>query len=667
MYKHFLIATSLALAACDREMPPEKDLASLEGELNNQVKAASESTRHTLDQLRESLPLDDTRDFAEADRGLIARPDQLVITDADGNSIWSMDDYRFLTDDADYDSTHPSLLRQAKLNMRHCLYEVIEGIYQVRGYDLSNISFVASDSGWIVIDPLTARETAEAALALVNEHLGERPIKAVIYSHSHLDHFGGVRGIVDEQDVIDGTVQIIAPVGFMDHAVAETVYAGNAMLRRAFYQYGLLLPRSPAGHVYQAIGKSVAKGTTGLIAPTIIIDQPLQELEIDGVKMLFQNTPGTEAPAEMNTWFADYQAFWAAENITGTIHNIYTLRGALVRDALKWSKEINKSLYLFGDQAEVMFASHSWPRWGSECIQEVMRSPRDMYAHLNNQALHLANKGVTINQVHNLYQVPESQQKNWTARGYHGSFEHNSRGVINRYLGYWDGNPATLMPLSPEDSAPLYVEMMGGAEAIIAKGRELYAEGKYRLAMEIVNKLVYANPDNDQGRYLLADIFEQLGYQHESPSVRNSYLAAAFELRHGIPKGTIPNSRHPDLIKALTTEMFLDLLAIQLDATEAEGEAFKINFITPDNGEKFVLELSNGALTNIQGYEADDADLTLRINRSDLELVLKEEATFVGLIARGEVETDGNPLVFAKLQGMLEQPLPDFEIMPLKH
>ncbi len=455
--------------------------------------------------------------------------------------------------------------------MEYGLYEVLaDRIYQVRGFDLANITFVKGDTGWIVFDPLTMTETAAAALALVTEHLGERPVVAVVYSHSHADHWGGVRGVIDQAAVDAGDVQVIAPIGFLEHAVAENVYAGNAMNRRMVYQYGTLLDRSPFGHVDQAIGKGVANGTPGLIAPTVHIADDIEELTVDGVRMVFQNTPGTEAPAEMNTYFPDWKAFWAAENIVGTIHNIYTLRGALVRDALEWSRQINKALYLFGKEAEVMFASHSWPRWGNERIQEVMRTQRDAYAHLNNGVLHLANQGVTINEIHNVYQPPTSLQQQWAARSYHGSVEHNSRAVINRWLGYWDGNPATLIPLSPRDSAPLYVEMMGGAEPILARGRQLIDDGEYLLAVEILDKLVYAEPDNAEARHLLADAFEQIGYQRESPSVRNSFLAAALELRSGLPDGSFPKSTGPDIVRSVSTSQFLDLLGIRLDPERAQ-------------------------------------------------------------------------------------------------
>jgi len=628
-------------------------------------KSPSKFTVELQNGLRKSLPFEDERDFKEAKRGFIAAPDYKQIMAEAGNVAWDIGSYEWLLAGKDFDSIHPSLQRQAILNMAYGLYEVLPGkVYQVRGFDLANISFIKSKTGWIVFDPLTAKETAAAALKFINAKLGERPVVAVVYSHSHADHFGGVRGVVDEADVHSGKVKVIAPIGFMDHAVAENVYADNAMNRRLFFQYGVLLPRSPFGHVDQSIGKNTAAGNLGLIPPNVIISEDIEEMTVDGVKMMFQNTPGTEAPAEMNTYFPDMKAFWAAENITGTIHNIYTLRGALVRDALEWSKQINKALYLFGQEAEVMFASHSWPRWGNDRIQEVMRAQRDAYAHLNNGVLHLANQGVTINQIHNVYEVPLSLQQQWAARSYHGSVEHNSRAVINRYLGYWDGNPTTLIPLSPEESAPLYVEMMGGAKSILAKGKALYKEGKYRHAQEILNKLVYTQPKNQAAKDLLADVFEQIGYQQESPSVRNSFLAAAYELRSGIPSGASPKSSGPDMIKAMTTELWLDFLGIRLNSKKADGKSFVINLLTPDNNEKFVVELSNGTLTNIKGFQSDDADLTIRINRVDLEKTMMGAVSFDNQIKAGKAKLTGKREPYEQLKTMLVHFDLGFEIMP---
>ena len=614
----------------------------------------------------QSLPFADGRDLEEAARGFIAAPAyEKIMADA-GHLAWDMEKYEFLREGNDLDSVHPSTQRMAELNMSYGLYEVMPRIYQVRGFDLSNISFIEGDTGWIVFDPLISAETARAALELINEQLGERPVVAVVYSHSHLDHFGGVRGIVDEADVQAGRVQIIAPTGFMHYAIAENVHAGNAMARRAQFQYAQLLPASPYGHVDQSIGKNASSGAIGLIAPTRVIGDAMETVTVDGIAMVFQNTPDTEAPAEMNTWFPQFKAFWAAENITGTIHNIYTLRGALVRDALQWSKYINEALYEFGQEAEVMFASHSWPRWGNERIQEVMRAQRDTYAHLNNQALHLANQGVTISQIHNVYEVPVSLQQQWAARSYHGAVGINVRAVLNRYLGFWDTNPTTLIPLSPEDSAPLYVKMMGGRGPILAMGQELYDQGQYLEAQELVNKLVLAAPDDQEAKDLLADVFEQLGYQQESNSTRNSFLSAAFELRSGIPEGKIANPLTADLLKAMSTELMLDFLGIRMDSRAAEeaGLAFRINFVTPDRNETFVLELSNATLTNIEGRVAEDADLTLTVDRDDLDLVMIGQTTFDALVTDGKATAEGNLEVLTRLMSTLVTFPPDFEMMP---
>ena len=630
-----------------------------------QSKSPSRATIALQQRERASLPFEDTRDFDEVARGFIAAPDYRQIMAETGEVAWDMGSYDFLLDGQQYDSIHPSLQRQAVLNMAFGLYEVVPGhIYQVRGFDLANISFIRSDTGWIVFDPLTCKETAAAAYAFISQQLGERPVVAVVYSHSHGDHFGGVRGVVDEADVASGEVMVIAPLGFMDHAVSEAVYAGNAMNRRLYFQYGSRLERGPQGHVDQAIGKNIAAGNIGLIAPNRVITDDFEELTVDGVRMVFQNTPGTEAPAEMNTWFPDLKAFWAAENITGTIHNIYTLRGALVRDALEWSRQINVALYRFGREAEVMFASHSWPRWGNDRIREVMRTQRDTYANLNNGVLNLANQGVTINEIHNVYRVPDSLEQQWAARSYHGSVEHNARAVVNRYLGYWDGNPATLVPLSPSDSAPLFVEMMGGAEPILERAASLITSGDYLLATEILNKLVYAEPENSRGRLLLADAFEQIGYQRESPSVRNSFLAAALELRSGIPTGVAVKAGGPDLIRALSTSQFLDFLGIRLDAAKAEGTQFVVNLITPDTGQHFVVELSNGTLTNLEGFLADAPDLTITVDRSDLEGAMIGTDPLMEQVADGRVRLEGDPSVLQALAGMLVPFEPDFEIMP---
>ncbi len=635
------------------------------GHFHPKGKAPSQHTMAILEAARATLPFDDARDFDEQARGLVAPMAEMVIPADAGHAAWDMASFQFLDQKAEFDSIHPSLHRISRLNNNYGLYEVIPGIYQVRGFDLSDISFVRGKTGWIVFDPLVSNETARAAWTLFQAHKGEGlPISAVIYSHTHGDHWGGVRGILDEADVRSGKVPVIAPVDFMDFTVSENVYAGNAMNRRLFYQYGLLLPAAPHGYVGQGLGPRVSAGASGLIAPTRLVSEPIEELEVDGVRMVFHNTPNTEAPREMNTWIPGMKALWMAENVTATLHNIYTLRGAQVRDPLAWSKYIADALYRFGLKAEVMFASHHWPRWGNARIQEILRGQRDLYANMNNQVLHLANQGVTINQIHNVYEVPKGLQAKWDCRGYHGSPQHNARGVIQRYLGFWDCNPATLIPLSPEESAPLYVEMMGGSAAIIARGRALHDAGKYLLAVEIVNKLVQAEPENDEARDLLADLFEQIGYQQENPGLRNSFLNGAYELRSGISQGEAASSSSPDVIRAMSTELFLNFLGIRMDSRKAEGLRFTINLVTPDTGETFIIELENATLTNIKGFQAEAADLTLTIDRADLEQTMMGARTLEAQIADGTAKAEGDASVLAKLAATMVDFDPRFEILP---
>jgi alkyl sulfatase BDS1-like metallo-beta-lactamase superfamily hydrolase len=666
-----LPVASLALAAGGRVMLAEtpasaQTTAALAADhFHPKGKAPSQFTLEALAKARETLPFADERDFEEFARGFIApMPDLKIMADA-GHVAWDMERFQFLNENRDFDSIHPSLLRQSRLNNNYGLYEVIPGVYQVRGADLSDISFVRGKTGWIVFDPLVSAEPVRAAWKLFQEHVGEGlPVTAVIYSHTHGDHWGGVRGLVSDDDVRSGRVEIIAPVDFMEFAISENVYAGNAMNRRLFYQYGLQLPASPYGYVGQGLGQGVSAGATGLIAPSRYVSEPIEEFEVDGLRMIFQNTPNTEAPREMNTYIPEMKALWMAENVVASLHNIYTLRGAPVRDPLRWSKYIGEALYRFGQEAEVMFASHHWPRWGNERIREVLRDQRDLYAHMNNQVMHLANQGVTINQIHNVYSLPPSILQKWHCRGYHGSAENNARGVIQRYLGYWDCNPATLIPLSPADSAPLYVEMMGGSARIVARGQELYNEGQYLLATEIMNKLVQAEPDNQEAKDLLADIFEQIGYQQENPGLRNSFLAAAFELRSGIPQGETASTTTPDIIRAMSTELFLNFLGIRMDSRKAEGLRFTINLVTPDNGEKFIVELENATLTNIAGFQADAADLTLTINRSDLEMTMMGAKTLEAQIADGTANVEGDVTVLAKLGATMVDFDSRFEIMP---
>ncbi len=630
-----------------------------------QGKPPSTFSLEIRDRLKAELPFADKRDFDEAKKGFIAEPPYKQIMADAGHVAWDMGSYQWLLSGQDFASIHPSLQRQAVLNMNWGLFEVVPGrIYQVRGFDLANISFIKGDTGWIVFDPLTAKETARAALELINEKLGKRPVVGVVYSHSHGDHFGGARGVVDEADVVSGKVMVIAPEGFMDAAISENVFAGTAMNRRLHWQYAVLLQRNPHGHVDQAIGKNIAAGNSGLIPPNRVIGKNIEEITLDGVKMVFQDVSDTEAPVEMNTWFPQFKALWASELVVGTIHNIYTLRGAAVRNALNWSKEINETLYKFGGEAEVMFASHSWPRWGNDRIREVLRTQRDAYANLNNQTLHYVNQGVTINEIHNVYQVPESLQQSWVARSYHGDVQNNVRGVVNRFIGHFDGNPVNLIPLSPQDSAPLYVEMMGGSDRILAKGKELIGQGKYLHASEILNRLVFAEPTNLPARRLLADAYEQLGYQAESTSVRNTFLQGAFELRNGMPSGVPPRSTGPDVVRAMSTEQWLDFLGISMDPKKAAGLRYTANLITPDNGEQYGIELENATLTNIKGFLVPKPDLTVTVNRADLNRVMMGVATFDQLADEGKARFEGDRTVIHKLRDLMVGFTPDFEILP---
>jgi alkyl sulfatase BDS1-like metallo-beta-lactamase superfamily hydrolase len=666
-----LAAVTFAITGCASRETSKPEIAIpastavvAEDHFHPKGKRPSEHTLKLFAEAQRTLPFSDKQDFEEEEKGFIARPESGVIMADAGNEAWNMDRYEFLLNPDEIDSVHPSMLRMSQLNMNFGLYEVIPGIYQVRGFDLANITFIRGKTGWIVFDPLTAAETSRAAKELVDEHLGELPVVAVVYSHSHGDHWGGVRGIVDEADVASGRVPIIAPRDFMAYAISENIYAGNAMNRRLFYQYGVLLPASPYGHAGQGLAQNVAAGNLGLIQPTRIVQDDTEKFSVDGIEMIFQNTPGTEAPSEMNTYIPSMKALWMAENLVGSVHNIYTLRGAQVRDSLRWSKYINEALYKYGMEADVMFASHHWPRWGNDRVQEVLKDQRDIYAHMNNQVLHHVNQGVTINEIHNVYDSPTSLDEGWTTGFYHGSRENNSRGITNYYLGHWDANPATLIPRSPRESAPLYVEMMGGADKIMAKGQQLFNDGEYLGASEILDKLVFAEPGNQAAKDLLADVYEQIGYQQENPGLRNAFLAGAYELRSGIPEGESPKSGGPDVIRAMSTGLFLDFLGIRMDGRKADGMAFTINIKTPDNGEQYVVELSNSSLTNIEGFQADDADLTLTINRSDLEQTMMGVKPLAAQIEDGTATADGNLAVLQQLASTMVEFELGFEILP---
>lgn len=617
---------------------------------------ASSFTREAQQRFKASLPFHDRADFERAERGLIKRVDNLEIRNDDGSLAWKLEAYDFLKAGKEYDSVNPSLQRQAELNLKAGLFKVAEGIYQVRGFDLANITFVEGKTGWIVIDVLFTPATAKAAYELVSQELGHKPIKAVIYTHAHIDHFGGVKGVISQEQVDKGEVAVIAPAGFMEAAIKENVLAGNAMYRRGSFQYGIYhLEPGPHGHVDMAIGKTAARGPLSLIAPTRLIEADIEELEIDGVPFTFQNTPNTESPAEMNIWLPRHKALLAAENVTGTLHNIYTLRGAEVRDTLAWSKYINEALHGFGRQAEVLLATHNWPRWGQKDIVNTLEKQRDMYGYLHDHSLHLANQGVTINEISKRFKVPDELAHEWFNRGYHGTVSHNVRGVINKYLGYYDGNPATLDPLSPEDSAQKYVEYMGGAEQVLKMASQAFAKGEYRWVAEVVNKVVFAEPNNRAARELQADALEQLGYQAENAGWRNSYLVAARELRNGVPRHLPGPQPSAGAIAAMDTGLIFDYLGVRLNPEKAAGRAFGINFVFPDIEQKYLLELKNSHLNNIKGVQSESAELTVTLDRADLNRLLLKQASPQSLIGEGKLKIAGDPQLLAGLFGMLEE------------
>lgn len=622
-------------------------------EKRSSAKPASSHTITQQNEVKQALPFANKKDFALAEKGLIVRPEQVEIFNDDGTLAWELGNYQFLLED--HASVNPSLLRQARLNYQYGLFKITENIYQVRGYDLSNFTVIKGDTGWIVFDPLLTPATAKAALKLVNDTLGQRPVTGVVYSHAHADHFGGVLGVVTPEQVKQHNIPIIAPSGFMEHAIKENVLAGNVMTRRAIFQYGNVLPKGATGQVDAAIGKGLSIGMFGLIKPTVEIDDNERVMTVDGVEMVFINTPGGESPAEMNTYFPKDKAFWAAENVIGTMHNVYTLRGAAARDALAWSKFINEMVYGYGQQAEIIFASHSWPRWGNEDIQTYLKKQRDMYAYLHNETLHLANQGVTINEIHNEINVPDSLQHEWYNRGYHGSYKHNAQGIMNKYLGYFDMNPANLDRLSPADSAPKYVAAMGGQKQVMTLAQEAHDKGEYRWGAELLNKLVFAQPNYIPAKRLLAKMYEQMGYQAESAGWRNTYLTGAKELRDGVLPTSNITRPGPSFLQAMDTGLLFDYLAVKVNAKRAESEAFKINFTFTDEGREYLVELSNATLTNIEGVTVQDADLSLTISREDWTLVILKQVALRDLLASGKASFAGDIRILNQLFSLLDE------------
>jgi alkyl sulfatase BDS1-like metallo-beta-lactamase superfamily hydrolase len=613
-------------------------------------------TRAANEAVRDRLPLEDRADFERARRGLIAPPSAPQIMSAAGFPVWDLDSYAFLDGDNDVpDTVNPSLWRQAQLNSIAGLFEVADGFYQVRGLDLANVTFVATDDGWLVIDPLGSAETARAALDLVHAHLPSRPVAAIIYTHSHIDHFAGVRGVVDDADVDSGQVPIIAPQGFLRAAISENVIAGNVMTRRGSYMYGALLPRDPRGHVDAGLGKGVpVLASTGLIAPTVDITETGTELDIGGVRLVFQLTPGTEAPAEMNFFFPDHRILCMAENCTANLHNVYTPRGAEVRDALGWSKYIHEAIELFAADTDIVFASHHWPRWGREEVADYLCKQRDVYRYLHDQTMRLANKGETMNEIAEQLELPPELDDEFFARGYYGTVNHNVKAVYQRYLGWFDGNPANLHPLPPSESGVRYVEFMGGADEVLRKARAAFAEGDYRWVAQVVNHVVFAEPDNDDARHLQADALEQLGYQAESGPWRGFYLTGAQELRQGPLRMSRGPAASPDVLRAMTTEMLVDLLAVRVDGPAAAGRDLTVNLTIADRDEHHVVGLRHGTIHHVDGRHAPDPDATLTVSHLTFAALASGNRPLDEVIHAGDGSMDGDVESLRSLFSLLE-------------
>lgn len=598
--------------------------------LTAEVKDASEDTKNINAAVTEKLNFGDEREREFAERGFIRAPETLEIFNSNGATVWSQDIYDFVRGADAPDSVNPSLWRNTQLNALYGLYEVVDGIYQVRGYDVANVTFVKGDKGWIVFDCGTGVETAAAAMELFKEEFGDVRISAVVISHAHIDHYGGVGGIISGEQLADcalplseqigsGKTLFIVPEGFEKAAMEENVLAGNAMKRRSNYQYGSLLPKSEKGALSVGIGLTVCAGTTSYLTPTYEVKDDIEEITVDGVKMVFQLTPGTESPAEMNTYLPDYKALWMAENCTATMHNIYTLRGAEIRDAGAWGDYIMKAKALFGGEAEVVFQSHNWPHWGNDVINEYLLNTAAVYRYIHSQTLQYINEGYTSTEIADMISLPADLEKVWYTRQYYGTLEHNAKAVYQKYMGWYDANPVHLAELAPSEYARKLVEYLGDTDKILKMARADFEAGEYQWVAEITNAIVYAQPDNQEARYLCADALEQLGYQSESGAWRNAYLTGAYELRHGTgdyPRTTIGGTGASSL--AMSTETMLDYLSMCLDSKKLEDKNLVINLEVTDDNEKYLLRLHHGVLLYSKEEWSGDPDAVLKLKRAGI-------------------------------------------------
>jgi alkyl sulfatase BDS1-like metallo-beta-lactamase superfamily hydrolase len=616
----------------------------------------------------EALPFADTQDFEDARRGFLGTLPDVEIRNAEGRVVWSLRGYAFLGEEQAPPTVNPSLWRQARLNMGNGLFQVTDRIYQVRGFDISNMTLIEGDRGVIVVDPLISTEVARAGLDLYRWHRGPRPVTAVIYTHSHTDHYGGVRGVVDERDVSAGDVEIIAPDRFMQEVVSENVLAGTAMIRRAQFQFGATLPKGPRGQVDAGLGKVTSRGTVTLIPPTRTITEPIEVHLIDGVEIVFQLTPETEAPAEMHMFHPALRALNLAENATHNLHNIYPIRGAQARDANAWARYLGEAMDRFGRDTEVVFAQHHWPVWGKQRAREYLGKQRDLYKYLHDQTVRLMNHGYKAAEIAERLTLPQSLASTWHARGYYGTLSHNAKAVYQRYIGWYDANPANLNPLPPVERGKKYVEYMGGAEAAISRARADFANGEYRFVAEAMSHVVFADPSDTAARQLGADALEQLGYAAESATWRNAYLLGALELRQGRPSTAARAPISPDVVRAMSLDAFFDYLGVRLNGEKAEGIRLVVNWVLTDLGRTYVLNLENSALTCLADRRSDRADATVTLDRGVLNRLILRQIPFADAVDGGLVAIDGDRAKVAQLFGLFDDFTLMFEVVePKRH
>jgi alkyl sulfatase BDS1-like metallo-beta-lactamase superfamily hydrolase len=601
------------------------------------------------------------RELELARRGLVAAFDPPRIENEDGRVVWELESYEFL--DAEPPATaNPNLWRQAQLGRIAGLFELAPGFYQLRGFDLSNMHVVEGREGIVVIDPLISTETAAAALALYREHRGKRPVTGLLYTHSHVDHFGGAKGVLGEEEIEARRVPILAPAGFLHHAVSENVFAGAAMGRRAGYMYGARLQRGPEGQLGAGVGQTTSLGTISLLPPNLDVVETGQEETVDGVRMSFQLTPGTEAPAEMNVHFPDARALCLADNAARSMHNILTPRGALVRDARVWANYLDQAIELFGERSDVLFTGHHWPTWGSEEIVDYLEKQRDLYAYLHDQTLRLLNRGLTGPEIAEAIELPPSLAEEWHCREFYGSVNHNAKAIYQRYMGWFDGNPARLWEHPPVEQSRRYVEFMGGAEAVLAKARASFEAGDYRWVAEVVNRVVFAEPENRAARELQAEALEQLGYGAENATWRNFFLMGAKELREGVP-GMRTGAAPGDVVARLTVSQLLDAMAIRLDGPRAAERHLRIDLTVTGPDERHRIEVRNGVMRHRPGSHDPPAEAELIVEREALDRLLLKAADVGELAESGRLRVEGNGVKLGELLGLLDEPDPGFAIV----